>query len=350
MLSFNPGPSKLFGTVVDHLHEGLREQISSISHRSHQFRNLIAYTVSQLKEVLGVPSDYHVFFLGSATEAMERVIQNLVERHSYHLINGAFSQRFFDVSRELGKEPQCKRVVDGLGHDFETVEIPEGTELVCVTHCETSTGVMQPMGEIVRLRERYPDVLLALDAVSSVPFAPIDFSVVDALFFSVQKGFGLPAGLGVVIVSPRALDKARALDHKGVSIGSYHNFLHLEKQALHHQTPETPNVMAIYLLGKVCGDFLAEGLTVLRELTLEKERLLLQSSWPPFVRESRWRSPTVMVLDVGVHAPLLRENLLREGIVVGKGYGPHSDLHLRVGNFFAHDLVDMERLVDSLKR
>ena len=109
------------------------------------------------------------------------------------------------------------------------------------------------------------------------PYPDFDYSKVDSVFFSVQKGFGLPAGLGVWMVNQRCIDKANQLLSKGLSIGSFHSLPSLHSHALKNQTPETPNVLGIYLLGKVVQDFLLKGINTIRKETEYKAALLYQT-------------------------------------------------------------------------
>ena len=81
-----------------------REGIPSLSHRSKKFESIYKDTVDGLRELLKLPSDYQLFFTGSATEIWERTIQNLVEENSFHLVNGSFSKRFFEIAQQLNKK------------------------------------------------------------------------------------------------------------------------------------------------------------------------------------------------------------------------------------------------------
>ena len=87
-------------------------------------------------------------------------------------------------------------------------EVPPDAEVICVTQNETSTACMVPEQSLVNLARRYPEKLMAVDVVSSCPDARVDYSLVDCAFFSVQKCFGLPAGLGVLMVSERAMSRS----------------------------------------------------------------------------------------------------------------------------------------------
>ena len=77
--NFTPGPSQLYFTVEDHVRTAFREGIPSISHRSKQYEAIYKKAVDGLRALLGLPSNYHVLFTGSANEIWERIVQNLVE-------------------------------------------------------------------------------------------------------------------------------------------------------------------------------------------------------------------------------------------------------------------------------
>ncbi len=351
-VNFTPGPSQLYFTVEDHMRQAFREGIPSMSHRSKKFEQIFSGCTDGLKELLGIPPGYHIFFTGSATEIWERIIQNLVETSSFHLVNGSFSKRFFEVSKQLNRNASAIEVSAGEGFR-DGIVVPSNVELIAVTHNETSTGVTTSPEVIYALRRQHPDALIAVDAVSSLPYPDFDYTEFDTVFFSVQKAFGLPAGLGVWIVNERCLAKADALLSKGVSIGSYHTLPSLYTHALKNQTPETPNVLGIYLLGCIVQDFLRRGVTILRKETEYKAAILYQAleqhgQIQPFVREKEWQSKTVIVADCGDHTARIAGALQEKLLFPGDGYGSLRKSQLRFANFPTHSKEQFELLVDSL--
>jgi phosphoserine aminotransferase len=305
-----------------------------------------------LRTLLNIPAGYHLYFTGSATEVWERIIQNLVAERSYHLVNGSFSKRFYEIAQQLNKRPSKTEVDPGNGFDGSIV-IPTGTELIAVTHNETSTGVSLPLDYIYDLKAKNPDALLAVDAVSSLPYPDFDYSKIDSVFFSVQKGFGLPAGLGVWMVNEKCLAKAEALLSKGISTGSYHNLPSLHTHALKYQTPETPNVLAIYLLNKVVEDLVRRGINTIRKETEYKAAILYQAleqhpGLNPFVGDKALQSKTVIVADCGDQVAKITSALQERGMHPGDGYGPFKKQHLRFANFPTHSKEQFEMLVDTL--
>ncbi|MEM1135138.1 MAG: aminotransferase class V-fold PLP-dependent enzyme [Bacteroidota bacterium] len=349
-----PGPSQLYFTVEDHIKQAFRENACSISHRSKAFENYYQVAVGNLRELLNIPPSFHVVFTASATEVWERLIQNCVEYQSYHLVNGSFSKRFCDFSGQLGKNALFLEKPLGQGFTANEIELPDDTEMLCITQNETSTGVTMPVAEIYSLREKYPDCLIAVDAVSSVPYLDIDYTQIDSLFFSVQKGMGMPAGLGVWIFNERCVAKADTLQQKQQSVGTYHSIVSLLEKAAKNQTPETPNMLGIYVLGKVCEDMLRRGIGTIRQETNYKAALInhLFNEHPylsHFVEVEAHRSKTVLVADVNeMEAGKLIETMKEQGIVIGSGYGKNKSSQIRIANFPTHSKEVFERLVDLL--
>ncbi len=350
MINFTPGPSQLYFTVADHVKKAFRDGIPSLSHRSKQFESIFAETTQGIRTLLNIPAEYSIVFTGSATEIWERILQNLVDERSHHLVNGAFSKRFYEIALQLGKGATKSEVA--AGHSFSDTPALD-TELIALTHNETSTGVSLTMPFINAMRAANPKPLIAVDAVSSLPYPELDYSKVDSVFFSVQKGFGLPAGLGVWIVNGKCIEKAESMAAAGKSIGSFHSLPSLISHARKNQTPETPNVLGIYLLGKVVQDFLNRGIVALRSETQYKGSILYQAlekhaTLKPFVSDKFNRSKTVIVADCGEQTHLLTEHLKKYNLQAGEGYGEFRNSHLRFANFPAHSKEQFELLTDAI--
>ncbi len=350
---FTPGPSQLYPSVAKHIERALSDDVLSMSHRSITFQEIYEDATNSLKKLLGIPQEYSVFFISSATEGMERVIQNCVAKRSFHYIQGGFAKRFYQTAVDYKKNAEKYEMEQGKGFDFQTIEAPRAAELITITQCETSTGVIVPEHEISNLKKRYPHALIAVDVVSSIPCTNLDYEFTDCVFFSVQKGFGLPAGLGVLVLSPAAMEKSQFVKSKGYSIGSYHSFEELLGYASKHQTPETPNVFALYLLSNVLQDMLDVGIEKIRKQTDAKAQLMYEffdnhKVYGPFVKNPADRAKTVLVIEVKGGSEELRMRLKKQGIVVGGGYGPFKNQHIRIANFPAHSVQMVKKLLSNL--
>jgi phosphoserine aminotransferase len=336
---FTPGPTQLHPLVPEVLARAISEGFPSISHRSGRFRDEVARTREALTALLELPEGYRICYLGSASEAMERIIQGAVARRSFHLVNGEFARRFRKVATNLGREVEDAEVEDGRGFLLEDVEVPGGAELAALTLNETSTGVALRPDGVHGIADRHPGVLVAVDAVSATPAIPLDLARIDAFFFSVQKLFGLPAGLGVLVASPRLVERSLELEERGLPVGGYLHLPALARAADRDQTVATPNALAIRLLGRVAEAYLDKGASAVRQEVEANARTILNAArgagWEPFVSVED-RSPTVLVFSVPGGSEEPRRRLAEKGFLVGDGYGPYKGAHVRIANFPVH--------------
>lgn len=351
---FTPGPTQLYPEIKNYFDQAINENVCSINHRSNDFIQIYKSSVSELRKLLNIPDNNYIFFLSSATECMDRIIQNCVEERSFHFVNGAFAERFYRTAIELGKEAEKVEVYYGQSFDFKNIKITNRPELICITQNETSTGVAIDPQEIYKLKDKYPEALVAVDIVTSAPYVDLDFNKVDCAFFSVQKGFGLPAGLGVLIVNEKCMNKARSLKSKGISTGSYHNFISLHENAVKFQTTETPNVLVIYLLGRVSEYLNKYGIEKVRTETEEKAKLLYNffddhKIFKPSVENKSDRSQTIININVGDGQSVVKKRLAENGIIVGLGYGKLKDSQIRIANFPMHKIEDVKRIIEIFK-
>lgn len=352
-VNFTPGPSQIYFTVEDHLRQAFRDGIPSISHRSKTFEQIYQNCREALSELLQIPTGWEIVFTSSATEVWERSIQNLVAETSHHFVNGAFSKRFYEFGGLLGKNTTQTISPDGTG--FKAFNSELDSELIAVTQNETSTGVSVDNDWIRNLRNHNQKSLIIVDGVSALPHAQPDFSIVDSVFFSVQKGFGMPAGLGVWLVNEACIQKSEILEKRGLLTGTYHSLNSLISNARKNQTPSTPNVLAIYLLSKVCNDFLRRGIETIRRETTYKSSLLYHTldnlkNISAFVKNPAERSQTVIVAETGERTIEISDLLLKNGIQAGDGYGAGKKTQLRFANFPAHSKEIYEQLCDLLVR
>ena len=92
---FTPGPSGLYFTVEHHIKHAIRDGITSISHRSKQFEEIFEEAENNLKLLLQLPDNYQLVFTSSASEIWEKMTDGLISNNSLHIVNGAFSNKFY---------------------------------------------------------------------------------------------------------------------------------------------------------------------------------------------------------------------------------------------------------------
>lgn len=347
---FTVGPSQVYPTLYKHLQNAIKADIPSLNHRGAEFKALYKSVDQNLKKLLGVPQNYQIFFVSCALEGMERTILGGVDKTSFHIVTGSFGKSWAKYAEELGKKVIKVETKPGEGIELQNLSISKEAELIAITQNDTSTGIQIPMEDIYALKQKYPEKLITIDVVSSIPFLDIEYKYIDITFFSVQKGFGVPAGLGIMIVSPDALKKAKRVKGKGKSIGSYHSLLNFSEKYQDYQTPETPNVLNIYLLDNVVKDMLKRGIGEVRQETLKKAQMLYKffenhKKYNPFVKNVSFRSLTTPVMDVKGDTEKIRAKLAKHGYIIGTGYGDFKNEHIRIGNFPAHTQKDLKKLL-----
>lgn len=350
---FTVGPSQIYPSVPLYIKQGLKEDILSLSHTGSEFVDLYKRTSSKLRTLLDIPGTHHIFFTGSSTESMERIIGNTVYKKSVHLITGGFAQKFYKTALDLKKLPVSIEIPLGKKFTISELQVSSDTELLCITENDTSTGMCLPLSEFAIFKKNNPNMLIAVDIVSSAPYSKIDYKIVDLAFFSIQKGFGLPAGLGVLIVSEAAIEKAKFLSNKNVAIGSHHSFISLAEKERSFKTPTTPNVFYIYLLEKVINDMLTKGIENIRFETEEKAKIIYDffneyNKYKPIVHKL-YQSKTTPVIDVKGNAEEIARKLSEKGLIVSKGYGVNISQNIRIANFPAITKEDVKNLIDSMK-
>ncbi len=353
---FTPGPTALHPLVAVETAAAMGDGILSESHRGARFTREVERTVEALRELLGIPADHLVVFVSSATEAMERLVEGGSRTRTFHLVNGAFARRFREVASNLGRDAGALEVPDGQGFDVD-VWLPESTELLVLTQNETSTGVRIPADRVHLLSDgaERAGALSVVDLVTGWPSEEVDPGRIDAGFFSVQKAFGLPAGLGVIVVGPALVERARRLEKEGARVGGYLHLPALLSAADRSQTVATPNMLAIRLLGRVAEAYLEVGIERIRSETVAKaERIWGAVSGTgtlrPFVTDPAIRSRTVLVVERvdGGDTETTRRALREAGFLVGDGYGPWKGRQLRIANFPVQSVESMEALAAAL--
>lgn len=352
-LFFTPGPTALYFTAEEHIKTAMKTGVCSTSHRGQLFKDIYKSCQENLRTLMDIPEDYHVLITSSANEAWERIIQNCVASDSYHICMGAFSGRFAKIAMELGKNVHQLQVADGTVPELNEITVPDQAELITICLNESGTGAAFPVDTINAIRAQYPDKLIAIDGVSGVPVIPVDFKNIDTLYFSVQKAFGLPAGLGIWIVNDRCLQRANSLAAANQIIGSYHRLPDMIEKAKIYQTAETPNILGIYTLAHVAEDMLTKGLLAIRREIDYKAALLNQTieahpQMQHFVKNPAHRSKTVVVAETNYDSSKLIQYLKEKHFHIGSGYGAYKADQIRIANFPTHSKEQVEALVDLI--
>ncbi|WP_192823616.1 aminotransferase class V-fold PLP-dependent enzyme [Rufibacter sp. LB8] len=340
MFNFYPGPSKVYPEVRDFMGMAYDEGILSIPHRSERFVQMMRELVGLLRTKLNIPQDYYIFFPSSATECWEMIAQSLTPHKSLHVYNGSFGEKWYQYAKKL--RPDAYGQAFDVQHELDAPNLPleEDTDVICVTQNETSNGTQVSMNTLLKLQNQFKDPLLAVDATSSMAGLNLKFIRADIWFASVQKCFGLPAGMAVLVCSPRTIQRAKALNDRK----HYNSLVFLHEKMLNYQTGHTPNVLNLYLMRRML-----EKLPLIKTIDqqLVKRSKDLYSFFEEYtqvkllVENPEVRSQTVLTLQ-GKDKQILeiKKHAAAQNLLLGNGYGALAKSTFRIANFPA--IIDEE--------
>jgi phosphoserine aminotransferase len=171
----------------------------------------------------------------------------------------------------------------------------------------------------------------------------------DVWLASVQKCLGIPAGLGLLICSPKALERAEKLQKRA----HYNDILLMEENRKLFQTHYTPNVLSIFVLHKLT-QFLP-NLTEIHAQTMEKSTRLVefwdtQKGLDFLIKNPALRLPTVLALKGNpTDIQNIKNICLQNQIELGNGYGEWKENTVRIANFPSHTSADFDQLFNTLR-
>lgn len=358
MSNFYPGPSKNYPEVRQYMLEAFDCGILEKNHRSADFMDMMQKTIDVFKKRFNIPADYQVFFTSSATECWEITAQSLFHGKVSFIYNGDFGKKWLKYAK-INAQVKFRGLTTGQKTEFiETkyeidtsiseLEIQKDSDIIAWVAGETSNGTFTGNPAINNIREQHPDALLVADATSVFGGYDFDISLADVWFTSSQKCLGLPSGLGIMIVSEKALSEAEKLGERN----HYNSLLDISDNFRKYQTHYTPNILDIFLLGKVAGQL--ENINVVSR-KIEDRSILLRKFFEEhpmisnLILNPEVQSPTVLALQFNGTLTDLFSKLKQSGIIVGKGYGQWKDDTFRIANFPAIPDSDFQLLIDFFK-
>ena len=310
----------------------------------------------------GMQTDKRILlFPGSGTGGLEAAVANLLSpgERAVFCTNGWFGEMWASIAEEYGVD--VVRIAAPWGeavdpHRLEhALESEHTVEKVFLTHCETSTGVLNDVVSLAAAARRH-GCLVAVDSVSGVPChrLPVDGLSLDVVITASQKGWLAPPGLTMLAVSEAAMAAAAQARCPRWSLDFRRQAAAQEAGKL-HMTPPLPVMQA-----------LAEGLSILRAEGLEAiwERharvarrarralrglglgLICQGS-SPCNTVSAVRSPCSGPVEL---AALLADLRRTEGLVVATGLGALEGWAFRIGHLGLVREADIDAALAALQR
>ncbi len=188
---------------------------------------------------------------GSGTFSVEGAVNTLVPRdgHLLVLINGAYGKRFAKLAQMMGRRVSVFETPEDVQTTAADVErLLSGDRSVThlgLVHCETSTGILNPLPEIADVVARHGKSLI-VDAMSSFGAIPIDARTMpfDALIAASGKCIEGPPGMGFVIARKSVLERC-AGNSTSLSLDLHDQWQYMEKTTQWRYTPPTHVLVAL---------------------------------------------------------------------------------------------------------
>jgi len=243
---FIPGPTNVPEPVRQAMNIPMEDM------RAPDFPELVNGILTDLKQAYRMETGRVFVFPSSGTGAWESAIQNTLNHGDKVLMSrfGQFSLLWVDMAERLGLAVDLCEVDWGKGVPVDeykarlAADTKHEIKAVFCTQNETATGVTSDIAAVrAAMDEVGHPAMLFVDGVSSI--ASIEFEMekwgVDLAVSGSQKGFMLPAGLGILGVSEKALEANRAISNAGMArcYFSFEDMIKLNDTGYFPYTPAT---------------------------------------------------------------------------------------------------------------
>jgi alanine-glyoxylate transaminase/serine-glyoxylate transaminase/serine-pyruvate transaminase len=258
---FVPGPTNTPDRILRAMHVAMED------HRSSKFPEMPLTIFRDIKKVFKTTDGQPFIFPATGTGGWEAALANTLSPGDKVLAcrYGQFSHLWIDLATRIGLNVHVLDAEWGEGAPANRVEEALAADKfheikgVLVVHNETATGVTSDVGAVRKAinAAKHP-ALLYVDSVSGL--GSIDFRMdewgVDLAVTGSQKGLMLPAGLGIVCASPKAL----ALREKAKCARVFFDFGDMMKANATGYFPYTPSLPMLYGLRESLDILFEEGL------------------------------------------------------------------------------------------
>ncbi len=354
-----PGPVEFEPSVLAAMGE------PTTSHLAAEFIEAFGQALQDLRRVFESPSGQPLVLAGSGTLAMDCAGANMVEPRDRALVvdTGYFSARFATLLERYGAQVTRLSAPPGGRPSLEQVKEAleaDSYKLLTITHVDTSTAVIAEVEQIAALAKQY-GVLVVVDGVCSVAgeLLKMDEWGVDLALTASQKAIGVPPGLALLMIGPRAME---AFQKRTTPVLNYYadwsNWLPIMQayEALKPSYFGTPPVNLIFALHVSLGQILAEGMQqrVARHFMIStacKAGLhALGLSQVPLQPAFAAHTLTAPRYPIGVKGAEFLDRVLQSGVTLAGGLLPSMrSEYFRIGHMGAVTLSDVIATLSAIE-
>ncbi|HIS65222.1 MAG TPA: 3-phosphoserine/phosphohydroxythreonine transaminase [Candidatus Avoscillospira avistercoris] len=269
--NFSAGPATMPEPVLEEIRDEMLNYrgsgmcVMEMSHRSKVFQTIVDEAEQDLRDLMGIPDNYHVLFIqGGATLQFSMIPMNLLKNGvADYIITGSWSKKAYQEAKKFGKINVLASSEDkNFSYIPDCSDLPVDPEADYVYICENETI----HGTTYQTLPNTKGKILVADQSSMFLSKPCNVSDYGMIYAGVQKNVG-PAGMVIAIIR-----KDLIRDDLGDKLPVYMNYkTHADSGSMYN----TPNCWAIYCCGKVFKYLKSiGGLEAMHKLNLDKAKVL----------------------------------------------------------------------------
>ena len=319
--------------------------------RNEYFSKIVLECKKDLLTLTNAPKDSEVIFMtSSGTGAMEAVIMNLLSKDDNAIIinGGGFGQRFVDICNTHNIPNFDIKINKDENINFEGLSFFHANTFIVNAH-ETTIGKLYNLNKIGQFCKKN-NLLNIVDAISTFVCDEIDMKKqhIDALIISSNKGLALPPGLGIVVLSPKAILKLQEIN------SIYFNFKSYITDIQRGQTPFTPAISIILQLNKRLKELRKQTIVKANKKTKKLANYFRKNirdlPFEFYVKNMPNAMTTLTPTDGKLATQIIEEFEERYNIILTPSGGDLKDKLIRVSHMGNMNKKYVDVLIDALKQ
>lgn len=345
---FIPGPVEVTSDVLEKMATPM------IGHRSKEASELQRGISEKARKIFNTQEEI-LLSTTSGSGLMEGAIRSCTAKRAAVFSIGAFGKRWYEMATFNNVPADLYEVEWGNAVDANEVDKVLATgkyDLVCITHNETSTGVMNPVEELSLVIKKYPEIVWCLDTVSSMAGTKIEVDKlgVDICITSSQKAIGLPPGIAICSFSKKAVERAKNVPFRGYYLDLLSLYDYIQKKD--YQYPSTPSLSHMFAMDYQLDKILAEGLENRYNRHIEMANYVREWGKEHFelFADERYLSNTLTNIKNTRNISIgdLNKELGKRGFQISNGYGKLKEKTFRIAHMAECTMDDIKELLFNI--
>ena len=345
---FIPGPVEVKEDVLKKMSEPM------IGHRTKE-ASALQKRISDKLRILFNTKEEILLSTSSGSGLMEGAVRTCTAKRAAVFSIGAFGKRWYEMAKNNNVPADLYEVEWGKALNVEEIDKALNSnkyDVICITHNETSTGVMNPVEEISEVVKKYPEVVWCLDTVSSMGGTKIEVDKlgVDVCLTSSQKALGLPPGIAACSFSKKAVERAKKVEFRGYYLDLLSLYDYIQKK--NYQYPSTPSISHMFAMDYQLDRILEEGLENRYKRHIEMAEYVRNWAREYFelFADERYLSNTLTNIKNtrNINVAWLNDELGKRGFQISNGYGKLKGKAFRIAHMADFNLSDVKELIDTI--